>query len=155
MAKKKTLQIFLDTDVILDLLAQREPHVQSVLHIFLSIQQHELKAATSSVVIANLFYILRKSYSRSQTKRHIHKLLMFVDVLSVGEDIIMQALNSEFTDFEDAIQYYTAMKYEIDVLVTRNKKDYVHAQIQVLLPAEFTQLYQRDAEGRYVSVIRK
>ena len=130
-------KVFLDADVILDLLTQREPHFAPAAALFLSIQNKELTAATSPVVIANIFYILSKHLGRERAVQSIRKLRSLVRVLNCGERVIDLALASGFTDFEDAIQYCTALEHKIDILITRNVQDYKTAAITIITPLEY------------------
>jgi len=130
-------KVFLDADVILDLLTQREPHFEPAAALFLRIQDKELTACTSPVVIANIFYILSKHLGREKAIQAIRKLRSLVSVLNCGERVIDLALASDFTDFEDAIQHCTALENKMDMLITRNVQDYKKAAITVLTPLEY------------------
>lgn len=134
MSKDK---VFLDCDVILDLLTEREPHYQAALDIFLMIQRNEILAYTSPVVIANIFYILNKHFSKEKAIASLVKLKSLIKVLNCGESEIELALSSGFKDFEDAIQYYTALNNGMDCILTRNTKDYKTANMTVLKPLEY------------------
>jgi predicted nucleic acid-binding protein len=135
----KRVKVFLDADVILDLLTQREPHFAPAAELFLRIQNKELTACSSPVVIANIFYILSKHLGREQAAQSIRKLRMLVKVLSCGERVIDLALASGFADFEDAIQYCTALEHKIGILITRNVQDYKAAVISIMTPLEYIQ----------------
>jgi predicted nucleic acid-binding protein len=129
--------IFLDSDIILDLLLQRYPHDISISLVFEKAKSNKLKLFTSSVCITNVYYILRKNRTNSEVKNMLNKLLVYVDILSVDSDIIRLALNSFFKDFEDAVQYYTSIKNNLDIILTRNIKDYKSTDIPVMTPDEF------------------
>jgi predicted nucleic acid-binding protein len=129
--------IFLDSDIILDLLLQRCPYDISISLVFEKSKSNELKLFTSSVCIANVYYILRKNHTNSDVKNMLNKLFVYVDILSVDSDIIRLALNSFFNDFEDAVQYYTSIKNKFDTILTRNIKDYKSTDIPVMTPEEF------------------
>lgn len=130
-------KVFLDTDVILDLLTQREPHCVPAVELFLEIQDKVIEAYTSPVVIANIFYILNRHFDRKKAIRSISKLRSLVGVLPCGDRVIDLALSSDFTDFEDAIQYYTALENNIELLITRNVNDYKTAKINIITPFEY------------------
>lgn len=130
-------KVFLDTDVILDLLTQREPHFEPAVELFLEIQNKAIQAYTSPVVIANLFYILNRHFNRKKAIQSLMKLRTLVGVLNCGDHAIDSALSSDFTDFEDAVQYYTALENSIDILITRNIKDYKTATINITTPFEY------------------
>jgi predicted nucleic acid-binding protein len=130
-------KVFLDTDVILDLLTEREPHFKAVIELFLQIQDKTILAYTSPVIIANIFYILNKHFERKKAIQSLIKIKSLVKVLNCGDHVIELALLSDFKDFEDSIQYYTALENNIDILLTRNVKDYKTANITISTPLEY------------------
>ncbi|MDR3626696.1 MAG: PIN domain-containing protein [Ignavibacteriaceae bacterium] len=129
--------LFVDSDIILDLLAKREPHYIHAANLFTLIDQNEITAFTSPIVFANLHYILRKPTSNTTALKSLRKLKTLVSILPLDERVIEQSLNSEFTDFEDAIQYFTAVNNKINIIITRNKTDYKKSKISVLTAEEF------------------
>ena len=129
--------IFVDADIILDLLCKREPFYPYAAEIFTQADSGIITLVTTSVVLTNVFYILRKATGSIKAREYMRKLRILVGVLSVGEKIIDLALNSEFTDFEDAIQYFTARENHIGTLLTRNVKDYKARDLLVQTPEEY------------------
>ncbi len=136
-------RVFVDSDVILDLLLAREPFFPAAANLFLLIQEGRVEAFTSPVVFVNLFYILRQGMPASEAFTALRKLRLLLGVLSVDERTIDRGLASSFADFEDAIQYYTAVAHSLDAVVTRNKRHYKAAEIPVLDAAECVQLVNR------------
>ena len=134
---KNMNKIFVDTDVILDLLAERIPffHFSAVLFTFAEMKKLELY--TSPLILANTFYILRKQLGNNEAKNALRKLRILLHVVDSSESIIDKALNSDFTDFEDAIQYYTALEHDIKIILTRNVRDYKKASVIIQTPEEF------------------
>ena len=130
-------KVFLDSDVILDLLTEREPHLEAVINLFIEIQNKKISAYTSPVVIANVFYIMARHTNKDRALKALIKIKSLIKVLSCGDDEIELALSSDFTDFEDSIQYYTALNHKIDFIITRNVKDYKNANMNVLTPLEY------------------
>ena len=130
-------KIFIDSDIILDLLAKREPYYIYSAKLFTLIDQGKLTAYTSPIVFANLHYLLKKNSSNSLALKNLRKLKTFLNVLPVDERVIEQSLNSEFNDFEDAIQYFTAVNNGIKIILTRNKTDYKNSKILILTAEEF------------------
>jgi predicted nucleic acid-binding protein len=130
-------KVFVDSDIILDLLAKRDPHYRSAAILFSQVEKGALQAFISPLILANLFYILRKSTSNAKAKETLKKFKTLIQILPVNDKTIEQALNSEFPDFEDAVQYYTAMKNGIKILITRNKKDYKKAAMTICTVEEF------------------
>jgi len=130
-------KIFVDTDVIIDVFTERSPHFNFASRLFNLIEQKRVEAFTSPVVLTNLFYILGKNASLQKAWMILRKVHLLVGVLPVDNQTIERALNSHFSDFEDAIQYYTALQNGIPVLVTRNVKDYVETDLTVHTPQEY------------------
>lgn len=124
--------VFVDTDIALDLLAKREPHHASAARLFSLADRGELSLGISSFSVNNLNYLLSRQYSSVEARRILNRFKLLVNVLAVDEKIIGLALNSKFRDFEDAVQYYTALENGIGILLTRNIKDFKGADIAVL-----------------------
>ena len=133
MSKK----IFVDSDVILDILCQREPYYEYAAYVFSLSDARKIVLYTTSLVFSNVYYILRKVLGIQKAKESLRKLRLLVKVIPVEEKEVDLALNSKFSDFEDALQYYTAMRYGIEILLTRNIKDYKERKILVQTPEEF------------------
>jgi len=131
------MKIFVDSDIILDLLAQREPHFEHAAKLFTLIDQQKIEAYTSPLIFANLHYLLKKLTSNASALKSLRKLKTLINILPVDERVIEQALNSGFSDFEDAIQYFTAVNNGINFLLTRNKIDYKKSKIAVSTSEEF------------------
>ena len=131
------IKLFIDSDIILDLLAQREPHFEYAAKLFTLIDQQKVEAYTSPLIFAKLHYILRKLTSSASALKSLRKLKTLINVLAIDDRVIGQALNSEFNDFEDAIQYFTAVNNGIGILLTRNKADYKKSKITVSTAEEF------------------
>jgi len=136
------MNVFVDSDIILDLLAQREPFYIYAAKLFTLVDQRKIKVYTSPLVFANLHYILKKQKSNSVALQSLRKLKTLVKILPINSRIIEQALNSEFSDFEDAIQYFTAINNRIKVIITRNKIDYKKSKITVSTAEEFIKTFQ-------------
>src|SRR3954470_14105701 len=101
-------RLFIDTDIILDLLSERQPFYIHAAHLFTLSEHKKVKLSTSALCFSNLDYLLSKQYGRAESRRKLSQLKLLVDVLGVDDKIISLALTSTFADFEDAIQSYTA-----------------------------------------------
>ena len=123
--------VFVDTDIVLDLLARREPFYDAAARLFSLAETGHIHLSVSSLTFANLFHILRNQVSA----RHAHEVLrnfkQLVSVLPVDDAIIEQALKAGFTDFEDAIQYYSALTAGCSSFLTRNGRHYRKAAIPI------------------------
>jgi len=129
--------VFVDTDIILDLLTKREPFYLHAARLFSKVESQKVTACVSSLIFANLFYILRKETSAASAVDILKKLRRLVTILPVDDKIIAHALDSGFNDFEDAIQYHTALSKRIPFLLTRNVRDYRKPVITVCTAEDF------------------
>ena len=130
-------KVFIDTDIALDLLSERLPHYAHAAQLFTQSDKGKLLIYVSSLSFSNLNYLLSRQYSQKDARRILNKFKVLVNVLGVDDKIIGLSLNSEFKDFEDAIQYYTAIENNIGTLITRNLKDYKYAQIAIITAEDF------------------
>lgn len=125
-------KLFVDSDVILDLVLRRDDHFEFAQNLFDQYQQGKCTLYTSSIVLANMHFIIRKLHDL----RFANSAVLFVNkhfkIIDANNDDIENALQSKFSDFEDGVQYFSALRSKkIDVFVTRNVKDYKHSQIPV------------------------
>jgi len=130
-------RVLLDTNIILDLLAAREPFLNETRKLFSLGEQGKIELVTSALNIANTHYILSRQLKPAEVAEILEKLLLLVKVLPLNEKIIRSALVSEFKDFEDAIQYYTALENGADVIITRNIKDFKKSKLPVMTAKDF------------------
>lgn len=136
--------LFLDTDIILDVLAERQPFYHDSARVLTLVEERHLIGSTSSLIFANLYYILRRLRSRDAALTYLHKLRSLITVLPVDAQTIDEALHAAFTDFEDAIQYHTAIRHQSRYLLTRNTDDYQSAdpdKITICTPREYLVLW--------------
>jgi predicted nucleic acid-binding protein len=137
-------KVFIDSDIILDLVQKRTPHFQPAVDLFTLIEENRVKGFVSPLIFSNLYYILRKVESRHFARDVLSRLKALLGVLTIDEKIIQLSLLSNFNDFEDAIQYYTAMENHLDYLVTRNKNDYKEPGIVICNAKEYCALRNAD-----------
>jgi predicted nucleic acid-binding protein len=131
-----TDKIFVDSDIILDLIQERENYSDAVL-LFTLIEENKVKGYVSPLIFANLFYILRKQESNKFAMQVLIRLKALVHILTINDKIIELALSSGFKDFEDAIQYYSALEENLKYLITRNKEDYKKSGIIICNAKEY------------------
>ena len=131
-------KIFLDTDVALDHLADRQPFAEYAHRLLALAETGELTVCVSSLSFSNLYFILRKLKGHANALALLGKLKLLARVSAVTEAEINSALSSSFKDFEDAIQHFAA-KAEggVSAIVTRNKVDYSASEIPILSPEEY------------------
>jgi predicted nucleic acid-binding protein len=129
-------KIFLDSDVILDMLLKRPGFYLPSANIIALAYERRINAVTSSVAFVNVHYFLDK-YDRNNKFQLLTRIRSVISILEVGETVIDLALKSGLNDFEDTVQYYTALKANVDFIITRNIKDYKQSTIPVLTPDQF------------------
>ncbi len=136
--------LFIDTDLIIDFIIDRQPFSGEAAKVFTLIDQKKVKGYTSALCYSNLYYVLSRYAPHKKVISILNELSELLGILKVDEDIIKASLASEFKDFEDAIQYYTAQKYKkIDVIITRNIKDYKKSSLPVMTPETFMKTYKQ------------
>jgi predicted nucleic acid-binding protein len=130
--------LFINTDVIIDFLIDRKPFSREAAIIFTLIEQKKLKGFSSSLTFTNLYYVLRKIESHNKVISKLDSLSKMAGILKVEEQTIKNALASGFPDFEDSIQYFSAVdSKKIDVIITRNIRDFKKSEIPVMTPGDF------------------
>lgn len=135
------IRLFLDTDVLLDFLSEREPFYDSIAKIATLATKNEIKLYISSISIVNANYILTKYKSEENSKKLLNSILIFMKIVKLDEDIIIKGLNSEFKDFENSLQHFSALDSKCEYLLTRNIRDFKKSKIPVFTPDEFISIY--------------
>ena len=134
--------IFVDTDIILDIITGRQPFSIEASRLFTLIEEEALAAYASSLSFSNLYYVLRKYASHQKVVARLDEVSDLLKILNVDESIVKEALRSRFKDFEDALQCYSAQGNSlIDVIITRNIKDYKPSELPVMTPGTFLKTY--------------
>ena len=128
-----------DTNVVLDLLARREPWYKSASDLLFLCAQGKCQLALSGSTITDLYYLIHKytGQSKTRSKEIVSKLLELFSVVEVGFAECCLALTSKITDYEDAVLAEAARKAKLDCIITRNQSDFIHATIPVLSPEEY------------------
>ena len=134
-------KVFIDTDVVLDVALARSPFVETSKLVLALLENNIAIGFTSSNCIANIYYVLRKAGGDKKARNFISKLLKYISIITIDHVTVVEALNSKFTDFEDALQYYCAIKNRCDCIITRNTTDYKLSRINIYLPIEYLKLY--------------
>ena len=129
--------IFVDTNIVIDLLAKREPFNKEAQDLFTLGDKNEVNLFISSLTFANAYYSIVRHHKEVDAKKYLSKFKVLVTILSLDAKAIELALASDFKDFEDGLQYFTAMDNEADVIITRNKKDFANANIPVMTAGEY------------------
>ena len=131
------MKAFIDTNVMLDFLGERESFYLSAAKIATLADKGKIEIIVSALSYATVSYFLTKYEGLEKTKDKLRKFKVISNICELDEKIIDKGLNSDFSDYEDSLQYFSALRAECDVLITRNTKDFKSAQIPVLTPDEF------------------
>ena len=130
-------QVFVDTNILIDLLSDRQPFSKFAIAIFDLAEKKKVKLFTSSHSYATTHYLLKKHLGEKELRELLYALLDFIEIISIDNVIIKKSLLSQHKDFEDAIQIFAANSiHGINFIVTRNLKDFKDAGIVVLPPDE-------------------
>ncbi len=130
--------LFLDTNILLDYLAQRQPFLMDAERIFELADKGDVSLFGSSLSFSTIFYVLRKLQTQAQLFQTLTDLTQSMTITGVDEKVVVDALASDFKDMEDAIQYFSAASFGgVDAIITRNPKDFPNHQIPVFTPSEF------------------
>lgn len=128
----KMQKLFLDTNIVLDFLGERKEFYEPVAKVLTLADQKKIAVFTSPTSIANAFYILSKYESPTTALEKIRKFKLLCSISLMDEDVIEKAIHSDFKDFEDAMQYYSAISANCDIIITRNEKDFKTSMIPVM-----------------------
>ena len=131
-------RLLIDTNIVIDLLSKRDKFYDEAADLFSRADKKELELTISSLTFANTNYILSKLKSAKEAREILRKFKVLVELLSLDDKVTELALSDDnFPDFEDGLQYYSAMENQIDLIITRNKKDFKNSKIPVLTAKEF------------------
>lgn len=129
--------IFLDTNIVLDLLGHRVPYYESIAKIATLAEKGDLVLCVSALSFATAHYVLAKFEGKQNTIIKLRQFKIIAQVVGIDEPVIEKGLNSNFADFEDALQYYCALKGNCSQLITRNSKDFKEALLPVMTADEY------------------
>lgn len=135
MANKPS--ILIDLNILLDVLQKREPFFENSARLLAAVETGLVHGYVAAHSISTLFYLVQKGKSSADARAIITNLLQFIEIASVNQSTIEQALNLDFRDFEDAVQMISAVQCKADCLITRNIKDYKSALLPIVQPIDF------------------
>lgn len=131
------MKLYLDTNIMLDFLGEREPFYLNAAKIATLADKGKIEIVVSSLSYVTVSYFLTKFEGIEKTKEKLRKFKVISEICELDERVIEKGLNSNFQDYEDSLQYYSALRKECDILITRNEKDFKLAEIPVMNPDEF------------------
>lgn len=137
------MTILLDTNIIMDIALMRSPFFQDSSKFFACIDGNHIKGCVTASSLTDIYCIIKKNSDYKKAISFIESLIMTIDVLNVNRDTIMLALHSNFSDFEDAVQSSAAELNHVDLILSRNVKDFTKSKIPTLTPTEFLEKYKQ------------
>ena len=139
-------KILLDADVLLDFFFDRKPFSDHSAKVLNLCEKKIIEGYTTPVIIANTYYMLRKESKHETVINRLNELLNIIDIVEMNRKVVIKALNSDFKDFEDALQNFSTVEYKnIEIILTRNIKDFKKSKLAILTPE--TYMKGRKASG--------
>jgi predicted nucleic acid-binding protein len=130
-------RLFIDTNIVIDLLSKREDFYQEAQELFTLADHKKVELFVSALTFASTHYLLSRYQKLDDARKTLITFKVLVSVLPLDDKVIELALGSDFKDFEDAIQYYTAIEQGIDIIITRNKKAFKNAKLPIMTAKEY------------------
>lgn len=131
------MNVFLDTNVVIDFMGEREGFFDDAAAIFAMIDDRIITASVSALSIVNCAYILKKAFSSDMMLDKVEALCQMLNVVPIDRSQLLNAIQLRPYDYEDAVQYLSALPYHPDVIITRDKRGFNDFDILVMTPAEF------------------
>ncbi len=131
------MKIFVDTNVLLDVFQERRPHYDGSVSVWDMAERGQLSGFISAISFNNIYYIVSRFRDKKHASRAIKLLRGTFSPVPLDEQILNQAIDSKMNDFEDAIQFFSAVRASANFIITRNNKDFPKSSIPVLTPEEF------------------
>lgn len=138
-------KLFIDSDVIIDFFTDREPFANPASELFELNEKGNVVLYLSVVSINNMYYIVRKFLGHKKTLEVVETLTEMTEIIGTTKKEVIQALRNDFKDFEDSIQYSSALTIkDLDAIITRNLKDYKNSKIAVMTPLNFLKMREKN-----------
>jgi len=131
------MNLFLDTNVLIDLIDKREPFYDDIAIVASMAENKDFKLSASSLSFVNAVYVVSRNIEQKLVLEALKKFRIICEVSNIDEIVIDKSLISNFNDFEDAVQYFSALHHKSEIILTRNKKDFKNSEIPVMTPTEF------------------
>jgi predicted nucleic acid-binding protein len=136
-------KLFIDSDVVIDFFTDRAPNANPASELFELNEKGSVRLYLSAVSLNNIYYIVRKFLGHKKALEVLESLTEMTDIIGTTKNEILQALKNNFSDFEDSIQYSSAMTIsDLDAIITRNIKDYKNSDIAVMTPLNFLKMLE-------------
>jgi len=130
-------RLFLDCNIVIDLLGEREPFYEPIAKLATLAEKGKIKLVVSPITYATVCYVLSKFESAKVALEKLRRFKVIVEVCTINELVVEKALNSSFPDFEDALQYFSAIDAECNIIITRNGKDFKKSMVPIMTGDEY------------------
>lgn len=131
-------KLFVDTNILIDLLSRRASYFEEAAELFSLADKKQVELSVSSLTIANTSYVLLRQMDSNKAKSVLRNLRLILEVLPLDDKIIGLALNDDtFSDFEDGLQYFTAIEHQQELIITRNLKDFKNSKLSTMTAKQF------------------
>lgn len=130
------MKVLLDTNVVLDVLLDREPFVDASAQLLARVESGELTGYLCASTVTTIHYLLAKFLGTQRALSEIRKLLSIFEIAPVNRPVLESALDRDFKDFEDGVIHESALLMDVEALITRNQKDFKKANLAVYSPEE-------------------
>ena len=130
-------RLLVDINIVIDLLAKREEFFREAQELFTLADNKKVELIVSALTFANTHYLLSKHKPLDEARKTLIKFKVLVSVAPMDDKVLELALVSDFKDFEDAIQYHTALENKVDIIITRNKKDFKNSKLPIMSAREY------------------
>lgn len=138
-------KLFVDSDVVIDFFTDRDPHANPASELFELNEQGNVRLYLSAISINNIYYIVMRFLGHKKALEVIEALSEMTEIVGTTKKEIIQALKNNFADFEDSIQYSSALTIkDVDAIITRNIKDYRNSSIAVMTPLNFLKMKEKN-----------
>ena len=135
------MKLFIDTNVVLDLLQYREPWVHDTLVLFQLAKEKRVELIVSDLTFVNVVYIAGKNVDKKKLNETLVGLKKYLSIVPIGDACIEQALSGDYADFEDAVQCFAAKREKVDYILSRDEKGFYMSEIPVMNVTEFLNSY--------------
>jgi len=134
-------KILLDTNIILDIALERREFFEKSKELMLTLNKLNIPSYVTATTVTDIYYILKKSKGHQLTISFLKNLFDFIDIAGVNKELVIRALISELTDFEDAVQTECSSQNDINIIITRNIADFKKSKLVIVTPSEFISQY--------------
>jgi len=135
-------KVLFDTNIILDVALKREPFVANSLKT-INLIDTKIEGYVNILTLINTYYFAHKKVGIDKAKQFIADLLTQFKVINATKEICINAINSDFNDFEDAVQEFSAINADVEIIVTRNPKDFKYSNLKVFEPKELIKYFEK------------